>query len=99
MKENFDTLLERLVASTRSPRGRYSKEHTWPLLQATAGNGTMHAVAETYAPSAPEAFRADTYRQTGHATTISQPRRPPSPRMYATSRPIARRPSASVCTP
>ncbi len=34
MKENFDTLLERLVASTRSPRGRYSKEHTWPLLQA-----------------------------------------------------------------
>ena len=29
-------------------------------LEATAGNGTMHAVAETYAPSAPEAFRADT---------------------------------------
>ena len=33
MTGNFDNLLERLIASTRSPRGRYSKEQTWPLLQ------------------------------------------------------------------
>ena len=29
----FTQLLDKLVASTRSPRGRYSAQSTWPLLR------------------------------------------------------------------
>ena len=32
-KDPFETLLDRLVASTRSPRGRFSAARSWPLLQ------------------------------------------------------------------
>lgn len=30
---NFDKLLEQLIASTRSPRGRFSAQSSWPLLE------------------------------------------------------------------
>lgn len=33
-KDPFETLLDCLVASTRSPRGRFSAARSWPLLQA-----------------------------------------------------------------
>ena len=31
--ENFDKVLNRLVASTRSPRGRFTAENSWKLLE------------------------------------------------------------------
>ena len=30
---DFNRILDRLIASTRSPRGRYSAQNTWPLLR------------------------------------------------------------------
>lgn len=31
--DNFDKILDRLVASTRSPRGRFSADNSWKLLE------------------------------------------------------------------
>ena len=31
--ENFDKVLNKLVASTRSPRGRFTAENSWRLLE------------------------------------------------------------------
>ena len=31
--ENFDKVLNKLVASTRSPRGRFTAENSWKLLE------------------------------------------------------------------
>ncbi|WP_314970133.1 DUF4974 domain-containing protein [Phocaeicola abscessus] len=33
MEEQFDKILDKLVHSTRSPKGRYTKERTWMLLE------------------------------------------------------------------
>lgn len=40
-KDPFDTLLDRLVASTRSPRGRFSAARSWPLLQTRLKKRTL----------------------------------------------------------
>lgn len=40
-KDPFETLLDRLVASTRSPRGRFSAARSWPLLQARLKRTTL----------------------------------------------------------
>ena len=34
MKDPFDNLLDRLARSTRSPRGKYSAENSWKILEA-----------------------------------------------------------------
>lgn len=31
--DNFDKILEQLVASTRSPRGRFSAKNSWKILE------------------------------------------------------------------
>ena len=33
MKDPFDNLLDRLARSTRSPRGKYSAENSWKILE------------------------------------------------------------------
>lgn len=40
-KDPFEILLDRLVASTRSPRGRFSAARSWPLLQARLKRTTL----------------------------------------------------------
>lgn len=40
-KDPFETLLDHLVASTRSPRGRFSAARSWPLLQARLKRTTL----------------------------------------------------------
>lgn len=40
-KDPFETLLDRLVDSTRSPRGRFSAARSWPLLQARLKRTTL----------------------------------------------------------
>ncbi len=40
-KDPFETLLDRLAASTRSPRGRFSAARSWPLLQTRLKRRTM----------------------------------------------------------
>lgn len=40
-KDPFETLLDRLAASTRSPRGRFSAARSWPLLQTRLKRRTL----------------------------------------------------------
>lgn len=40
-KDPFEALLDRLAASTRSPRGRFSAARSWPLLQTRLKRRTL----------------------------------------------------------
>ncbi len=52
MKKDYESLLKQLIASTRSPRGRYSAERTWPLLQARMRRSRLRHTLWKYAASA-----------------------------------------------